>query len=122
MTEKAFWAFLNTAIAVKGRMDQVTGYIDCDNRDIQENSQYFGGHFVLFKGHDRLSEERIEEIGGLLFDRSVSKQAKEAVLMILAHYPKRCALNLLSKYNRNPDKELAFYAETALWECRMWNE
>jgi len=122
MTEKAFWAFLNTAITVKRRMDQVTGYIDCDNRDIQENSQYLGGHSVLFKGHNRLSEVRVEEIGSLLFDISVSRWTKEAVLMLLAHHPKRCALNLFSKYNRDPDKELAFYAKTALWECQMWNE
>lgn len=122
MTEKAFWAFLNTAIAVKGRIDQVSGYMDSNNQNICENSRYIGGHYVLPKGYDRLSEERIVEIGGLLFDRSISKQAKEAVLMILAHYPKRCALNLLSKYSRNPDQELAFYARTALWECQIWNE
>lgn len=122
MTEKTFWAFLDMAIATKGRMKQVSGYIDSDDRNINENGRYLGGHSVLFKGYDRLSEERIEEIGGLLFDQSVSKQAKEAVLMLLAHYPKRCALNILRKYNSNPDKELAYYAKTALWECHMWNE
>src|SRR3989338_4060216 len=122
MTEKAFWAFLEMAIAIKGRMKQVSGYIDSDDQNVQENGQYIGGHSLLFKGYDRLSEDRIEEIGGLLFDQSVSKHAKEAALTLLAHYPKRCALNILHRYNKNPDKELAYYAETALWECRMWNK
>jgi hypothetical protein len=122
MTEKEFWAFLKMSIAVNGRMDQVSGYIDSDNRDIQENGRYLGGHSVLFNGYDNLPEDRIKEIGSILFDPVVSKSAKEAVLMILAHYPKRCALKLLDRYNRNPDKELKYFAEIALWECRMWNE
>ncbi len=122
MTEKAFWAFLNMAIAIKGRVKQASGYIDSDNQDINENNRYIGGHSALFNGHDRLSEDRIEEIGSLLFDTSVSKQAKEAVLMILAHCPKRCALDILRRYSKNPDKELEYYAKTALWECHMWND
>lgn len=122
MTEKAFWEFLKMAIAIKGRMNQVSGYIDRDGQDIHETGRYIGDHSVLFKGYDRLSEERIEEIGALLFDQSISKQAKEAVLMLLAHYPKRCALNILRRYNSNPDKDLAYYAKTALWECQMWNK
>ncbi len=121
MTEKAFWEFIRMAIA-KGRMDQVSGYIDSDDQDIHENGRYVGGHSVLFEGYDRLPKERMDQIGGLLFDPSVSKQAKEAVLMLLAHYPKRCALNILRKYNSNPDKDLAYYAKTALWECQMWNK
>ncbi len=122
MTEKAFWAFLNMAIAVKGRMNQVSGYTNSNNLNIHENGQYLSGHSLLFNGHDKLSEERIEEIGSLLFDPIVSKPAKEAVLTILAHHPKRCALNILSRYNKSPDKKLSYYAKTALWECRMWNE
>jgi hypothetical protein len=52
----------------------------------------------------------------------VSGQAKEAILMILAHYPKKVALNILRGYNNSPDKELKYFAETTLWEYRMWNE
>jgi len=122
MTENIFWAFLNMAIAIKGRMKYASGYIDSDNRDIKEEDNYIGGHSVLFKDHDRLPEERIEEIGSLLFDRSVSRRTKEAVLMLLAHHPKRCALDILHRYNQDPDKDLAYYAKTALWECRMWNK
>ena len=122
MTEKGFWAFISMAIAVKGRMNQVSGYVDSDGQDINENGRYLGGHSVLFKGYDKLSEEKIEEIGSLLFDSSVSGQAKEAVLTLLAHYPKRCALNILRRYNKDPDKDLAYYAKTALWECHMWNK
>jgi len=121
MTEKAFWAFLNVASAIKGRMNQVSGYIDNNDCDIRETGRYMGGHSVLFKGYDKLPEERIEEIGNLLFDRSVSRETKEAVLMLLAHYPKKCALNILRKYNSKPDKELTYYAKTALWECQIWN-
>ncbi len=122
MTEKAFWAFLNMAIAIKGRVNQISGYADSQDQNMNENGRYLSGHSVLFKGYDRLSEERIEEIGSLLFDQTVSKQAKEAVLMLLAHYPKRCAVNILHRYNGNHDKELDYYVKTALWECQMWNE
>ena len=122
MTEKVFWEVLRIAIAKKGRVQQTSGCIDSNGRDIHETGRYIGGHSVLFNRYDELSEERIKEFGVLLFDSSVSKQAKEAVLMILAHYPKKCALNILRKYNSNPDKELAYYAKTALWECQMWNE
>lgn len=122
MTEIEFWAFINTAIAVKGRMKQVSGYMDKDNQNIQENGRYIGGHSALFNGHDKLSKNKIEEIGSLLFDSSVSKNAKEAILMILAHYPRKVALDILREYNKNPDKELIYYAKTALWECHIWNE
>jgi hypothetical protein len=96
--------------------------MDSDEQNVNENGRYIGGHSVLFNGYDGLSEDRIEEIGGLLFDPSVASQAKEAILMILAHYPKKVALDILRKYNKNPDKELRYYAKTALWECHMWNE
>ncbi|MBN2453700.1 MAG: hypothetical protein JXB40_05535 [Candidatus Omnitrophica bacterium] len=122
MTEKEFWAFINTAVAIKGRMEQISSYSDSCDTQIQENGRYIGGHAVLFNGHDRLSEDTIRKIGSLLFDRFVSKQAKEAILMLLAHHPKKVALEILRKYNKNPDKELTYYAKTALWECRIWKE
>ena len=122
MTENMFWSFLKVAIAEKGRVNQAFGCMDSDEQDVNETECYIGGHSVLFNGHDLLSEDRIEEIGGLLFDPAVSRQAKEAILMILAHCPKKVALNILRRYNKNPDKELKYFAETALWECRIWNE
>jgi hypothetical protein len=122
MTEKVFWAFLNKAFATKGHINQVLGYIDSDGQDICADNSYIGCHGILFNGYDEIPEETIIDIGSLLFDRSVSIHAKEAILMLLAHYPKRCALNLLHRYTKNPDKELAYFAKTALWECEMWNE
>jgi hypothetical protein len=60
----------------------VSGCTDGDDQNINENDRYLGGHSILFNGYDRIAEDRIEEIGDLLFDQSVSRQAKEVVLML----------------------------------------
>lgn len=110
------------ATTIKGKANQIAGHIDNNDRNIRDTEHYIGGHSILFNGYDRLPEEKIKEIGGLLFDPSASKNAKKTVLIILAHYPKRCALNILRKYNNSPYKELTYFAETALWEYKLWNK
>lgn len=121
MTEKEFWNFLNKSLE-KGRVPQVSGYIDSENPEIQKQGEYVGGHSVLFEGHDKLSLDIIEEIGELLLDKSVTAPAKEAILMILAHHPTKVALRILKKYNQDPDEQLKYTAQFALQECQWWNE
>ena len=122
MTERDFWLFLKQSIAAQGRMNMVSGCIDSDNREVSENGVYLSGHSVLFNGHDRIPIDKVKDIGHLLSDPIVSICAKEVILMLLAHQPTKCALNILRTYNKNPDKELRYFAETALWECGIWNE
>lgn len=121
MTEKEFWMFLNKSLA-RGRVPQVSGYMDSDNKLVQSAGQYFGGHSVLFEGHDKLAKDIVVEIGELILVPEVALQAKEAALMILAHHPSKEALRALTEYNKNPDKGLEYTAQFALQECEWWNE
>lgn len=121
MTEKEFWLFLRDALA-KGRVPQVSGCVDSNNPQIQKAGEYCGGHSVLFEGHDKLPVDTVIKMGGLLLNRSVTIPAKETILTILAHHPTREALNILKKYNKNPDEELKYTAHFALEECGCWNE
>ena len=122
MTEREFWLFLKESIAVNGRMNMVSGCIDNGNHQVSENGNYLSGHSVLFEGHDKIPVNRLKEFGQLLYDPMTSTRTKEAILMILAHHPTRDALNILRAYNKNPDRELRYFAKTALWECEIWNK
>ena len=121
VTEKGFWNFLNKSL-VKGRIPQASGYMDSDNKLVQSAGEYFGGHSVLFEGHDKLAKDVIVEMGDLMLSPKVTLQAKEAILMILAHHPSKEAFRALTIYNKNPDKELKYTAHFALEECEWWNE
>ena len=121
MTEKEFWVFLKKSLA-QGRVPQVSGYVDSDDRLIHGAGQYFGGHSVLFDGHDKLAEDTIMEMGELILGYEITLRAKEAILMILAHHPSKEALRALATYNKNPDKGLEYTARFALEECEWWNE
>ena len=122
MTETEFWMFLKRTVDSNGQMDMVAGSIDSNNSRVSAEGRYINGHSVLFNGHDKLPDDKVEGLGHLLFDHSASARSKEAILMILAHHPTKRALDILCLYNMNPDNELRFFAETALWECKMWNE
>ena len=121
MTEKEFWVFLKKSLA-KGRAPQISGCLDSDDRLIRGTGQYFGGHSVLFDGHDKLAEDVIMEMGDLILSYKITLRAKEAILMILAHHPSKEALQALTTYNKNPDKGLEYTARFALEECEWWNE
>lgn len=121
MTEKEFWMFLNKSLAI-GRVPQVSGYTNSDDKLIQSAGEYFGGHSVLFEGHDKIAKDIIIEMGELILVPEVTLQAKETILMILAHHPSKEALRALTKYNKNPDKGLEYTARFALEECEWWNE
>jgi hypothetical protein len=121
VTEKEFWVFLNRSLA-RGRIPQVSGYVDSDDKVIQSAGEYFGGHSVLFEGHDCLARSIIRKMGELILAPNVTLQAKEAILMILAHHPSKEALRALAEYNQNPDKGLEYTAQFALQECGWWNE
>ena len=121
MTEKEFWIFFNRSLE-KGRVSQVCGYTDSDNKLVQSAGQYFGGHSVLFEGHDRITKDIIVEMGELIMAPGVSLRAKEIMLMTLAHHPSKEALRALAEYNKNPDKALKYIAHFALEECGWWNE
>jgi hypothetical protein len=121
MTEKEFWIFLNRALA-RGRVPQMSGYINSDDKVVNTAGEYFGGHSVLFEGHDRLDKKIILEMTALVLDSDTTLRAKEAIIMILAHHPSKEALTGLKEYNKNPDKGLEYTAHFALQECEWWNE
>lgn len=121
MTENEFWVFLER-LQARGRVPQVSGYVDSANKLIRSEGEYFAGHSVLFAGHDMLARSIIMEMGELIVTPGVTLQAKKAILIILAHHPSKEALRALTKYNKNPDKGLEYTARFALDECRWWNE
>ena len=121
MTEKEFWMFLDRSLA-RGRVPQMSGYIDSANKLTPGVGDYFAGHSILFEGHDRLAKDVIIEMGKLILVPEVTLKAKEAILMILAHHPSKEALHALAVYNRYPDKGLEYTAHFALEECGWWNE
>ena len=122
MTEKQFWQFLEKSWKDKGRVSQVSGTMDDSDSQMQAAGEYIGGHAILPKDYDRIPKETIIEMGNLLFCKEVKYNTKEAIMMILAHHISKDALKILEKYNLIPDKELKFFAEISLDECRMWNE
>ena len=119
MTEKEFWVFMNKSYE-KGRIPMVSGCVN--PRGIEGPSRYIGGHALLPADYESIPKETIVEFGELLRGRATSLETKEAILMILAHHVSREALNILVAYNKNPDVEVAIFAELALQECEMWNE
>ena len=121
MTENEFWVFLERSQA-RGRVPQISGYRDSDDKFIQSAGDYFAGHSVLFEGHNMLVRSIIREMGELILTPGITPQAKEAILMILAHHPSKEALWALTEYNKNPDKGLECMAHFALEECEWWNE
>ncbi|MBL7157226.1 MAG: hypothetical protein ISS92_03575 [Candidatus Omnitrophica bacterium] len=121
MTESEFWLFLELSRAGR-QIPVVSGYVDSNDESVQKAGKYIGGHSVLFKGHDKLPINVIHDMGGLLLARQTSHKAKEAILIILAHHPTVEALDILKRYNQNPDPALKYMAYFALDECLMWNE
>ncbi|MBM3249317.1 MAG: hypothetical protein FJZ09_00515 [Candidatus Omnitrophica bacterium] len=121
MSEHEFWVFLE-GLWKKGRVQQVSCVINFDDPGFSAMAGYMQGHALLPQGHDLISEDDIVRMGSLLFRGEVSSKAKEAVLIILAHYPSETALTILTKYNLKPDKALEFFGRMALEECAIWNE
>ncbi|MFC1589938.1 hypothetical protein ACFL42_00440 [Candidatus Omnitrophota bacterium] len=121
MTESEFWVYLK-AMQSKGRVEQVSGYIDTGGQATQAGGVYCGGHSVLFKGYDTIAKNIVIAMGDLLLNKAVSLQAKEVILMILAHHPSHEALFALELYSKAPNEELKYTAYFALEECRWWNE
>lgn len=121
MTEQEFWHFLGN-LWEKGRVVVKVGIIDQAGPEMQRVGEYLNGHALLPEGHDKLPVGDILKIGELLFQKEVSRQAKEAAMIILAHYPREEALTILARYALSPDKGLECFAEIALDECAMWNE
>jgi len=122
MTEGDFWDFLENATKINGRVAQMSGYVDSPDKTVQNANVYIGGHSVLFNGHENIKTTAVMEMGHLLLDMYVSKAAKEAILMTLAHHPSKEALSALKRYNLDPDESLRYFAQFALEECEWWNE
>ena len=97
MTEKEFWVNFRSTTITKEQALRGEG---------KENN---------------VSLKEIIEMGELLMLKNVSLKAKEIILMTLAHNPSRKAINILRAYNKNPDKELRYFAEFAQQECEMSN-
>lgn len=121
MTEREFLIFLER-LREKGRIPQVSAIIDHDDPEISSLAGYLQDHALLPQNYDRISNEDIIGMGSLLFRKEVSSKSKEAILIILAHYPSETTLTILTKYNFRPDKGLEFFAKMALEECAMRNE
>ncbi|MBU1004336.1 MAG: hypothetical protein KJ561_00755 [Nanoarchaeota archaeon] len=117
MTEQEFWNFFKQ----RGRAPMKLGYMDSEDPAVKAEMEYVGGHALLPKGYDELSESNIIDFGNLLF-QDVNLKTKETIIVILAHQTSETALTLLIKYNLKPDKELKAFAKIALDECLMWNE
>ena len=118
MIEKEFWVFLEgrskTDILSKST---VTGDVVMDAA-----GKFICGHALLPKDYDNLTEEEIEAIGDLLFQKNIGQRTKEAILILLAHQISDIALTILTRFNLNPDKALMYFARFALDESLMWNE
>ncbi len=121
MTEKEFWEFMEEARS-NGRVNMVSGRIDSQDPQTQVAGEYMGNHSLLPANYDRIPEDKLIDMGNLLFDKEASLKAKEIILVILAHQSLKSALRILQQYNKNPDNELKFFAEFALDECRMWQD
>lgn len=121
MTEKEFWKFLKKAWE-KGREAQVSmGPVEYDNPQLEAVGNYLKSHEVLPRDYQAIPGDLIAEMGALLFEQGVSRKAKEAIMMILAHHGSNEALRALTNYHGKPDKDLVIFAELALQECEMWN-
>jgi len=121
MTEKQFWQFLKKSWKEKGRVPQVSCVIDISDHKLKSSGEYTGGHALLPQDYEKIPENIIKQMGALLFSKTTSHKAKEAIMVILAHISTKTALSILEKYNICPDEELKFFAQIALDECRMWN-
>jgi hypothetical protein len=122
MTEKEFKKYLNKLLN-KGKIPQVSGRIDSDDEEIQQAGEYMSSHAFLPKDYDKIPESKIIEMGKLLLKKlSASLETKQIIMVILAHYGSDQALEILKKYNENPDNKLKYFARFALDECQMWSE
>lgn len=121
MNEKEFWDLLES-MQKKGRVQMMAGSLETGSESMGTTGSYMTGHALLPAEYDNLSDETIDSMGELLFMEDVATKTKEAVLILLAHQPKKNALTILEKYNRAPNRELMFFAKLALDECVMWNE
>lgn len=121
MTEKEFWIFLKNALE-KGRTPQLSLIRDYSDAELKNSGKFIRGHSLLPKDYDKIPIGKINKMGRLLLNKNTSIQAKEVILMLLAHRPSKKALGILKVYNKQPDEELKFFAALALDECKMWNE
>ncbi|MBU0571341.1 MAG: hypothetical protein KJ995_06445 [Candidatus Omnitrophica bacterium] len=121
MTENDFWYYLH-AERDKGVAKVMAGGIKLGNDPGDASVDYMTGHSLLPENYDNISQERIIEIGKLLFQADIKTKTKEAILILLAHQPTRDALFFVSEYNKQPDERLKTFAMLALDECLMWNE
>ena len=117
MTEKDFWSFLKQ----KGRADMMSGSITTGDVVIDAATAYIGGHALLPKNFESITEDEIESLGELLFQKNIELKTKEAIIILLAHQVSDSALAILTKFNLNPGMELESFARLALDESLMWN-
>ncbi|MCX6354558.1 MAG: hypothetical protein NTZ78_06600 [Candidatus Aureabacteria bacterium] len=121
MTEKDFWDFMNGALQGGRSMIMSAGRLDAPP-EIRNAEKYLEGHGCLPEDYGNIAVQTIVEMGELLLEKKIGSNTKEVVMMILAHHGCDEAVHALKKYCRRPDKGLEYFAETALWECQMWNE
>jgi hypothetical protein len=118
MTEKEFWGFLEQ----RGKTNMALGNIATGNIAIDAAGEFINAHALLPKDYDNLTEEEIENVGGLLFQKNIEQKTKEAILILLAHQVSDIALTILTRFNLNPDEALIYFARFALDESLIWNE
>lgn len=122
MTEKEFWKEVNE-LQLRNRPKLIAaGVIKADSPKELHEAKRLHSSSVGCEELEDLPKDRIIELSRLLFKKNVSLKAKEMIIMTLAHESDRRALNILKKYNKKPEKELKYFAEFALQECKWWNE
>jgi len=118
MIEKEFWEFLEK----RGKTDMISKSTATGDVAMDAVGEFISGHALLPKDYDNLTEEEIEAIGDLLFQKNIGQRTKQAILILLAHQISDIALTILTRFNLNPDKALMYFARCALDESLMWNE
>ncbi len=120
MTEGQFWGFLEHMWKERGREPMMAGGIDDRDPRVQAAGHYIMSHALLPRGYDKISVKVIYDIGRLLFEKSIQRKSREAIMMILAHHVSDEALDALRKYNMRPNKGLEVFSDMALDECNNW--
>ncbi len=121
MNERGFWAFLEGAWK-KGRLPQSSAVsLNPEGSVPDPAGSYIGGHALLPAGYDSIPVRDISQMGELLRSGVVTRCAKEAIMMLLAHHGSEEALAALREYRGRAEGDLAIYAELALQECEIWN-
>ena len=121
MTEKDFWKWVNKLQVENWPKLLATGAIFTNAPKELEQAKRIYADKADLEESEELPKDKIVDIGKLLFDKNISRRAKEFIIMTLAHESCKEAVSILKQYNKSPDKGVEYFAHFALEECE-WNE